>query len=69
MIPDGGYSLEEVAGTLFLKYGNLLFAVNVGEQGNITDEVRKHFDHLVRAGNQLPFVEPGTSAVDIPTLP
>ena len=69
MIQDDKYSIEEIAGTLFLKYGVLVCAVNIGEQGNITNDVRKHFEHLVRAGNQIPFVEPGQTNVDPPAPP
>ena len=45
------YSVEEVAGTLFLKYGNLVLAANIGEEGTIADTVRKHFASIVCAMN------------------
>lgn len=48
------YEMEEVAGTLFLKHGNLVLAANIGEEGNITDVVRKHFAFLCDAGNREP---------------
>jgi len=46
------YSVEEVAGTLFLKYDNLVLAANIGEEGMISDEVREHFRKIVETMNQ-----------------
>ena len=70
------YETEEVAGTLFLRHGNLVLAANIGEEGNITDVVRKHFEFLCDAGNREPprlppppDIPPGLTAVDIPTEP
>ena len=45
------YSVEEAAGTLFLKYGNLVLAANIGEEGAIADAVRKHFAAIVSTMN------------------
>ena len=45
------YSVEEVAGTLFLKYGNLVLAANIGEEGAIADTVRKHFAAIASTMN------------------
>lgn len=61
------YEVEEVAGTLFLKHGNLVLAANIGEEGCIPEIVRKHFRLLCDAGNREPprLEKP----VDIPTEP
>lgn len=45
------YSVEEVADTLFLKFGNLVLAANIGEADMITDAVRKHFAAIVSTMN------------------
>ncbi len=45
------YFVEEVAGTLFLRYGNRVVAANVGEQDTICDSVRTHFEYLAASAN------------------
>lgn len=45
------YFVEEVAGTLFLRYGNLVVATNIGEQDAICDSVRTHFEYLATSAN------------------
>ena len=45
------YSVEEVAGTLFLKFGNTVLAANIGEQDNICEIVRAHFNAIVETMN------------------
>lgn len=46
------YSVEEVAGTLFLKFGNTVLAANIGEQDNICEIVRAHFNAIVETMNK-----------------
>ena len=46
------YRVEEVCGTLFLKFGNLVVAANIGEENQIADTVRRHFEYLAAAGNE-----------------
>ena len=46
------YKVEEIAGTLFLKFGNLVVATNIGEENQIADTVRRHFEYLAAAGNE-----------------
>ncbi len=46
------YSVEEVAGTLFLKFGNTVLASNIGEQGSICEIVRAHFNAIVETMNR-----------------
>jgi hypothetical protein len=46
------YAVEEVGGTLFLRYGNTVLASNIGEQGSICDIVRTHFELIVKTMNE-----------------
>lgn len=46
------YSVEEVAGTLFLKFGNTVLAANIGEQDSICEIVRAHFNAIVETMNR-----------------
>ena len=46
------YSVEEVAGTLFLKHGNLVLATNIGEQFMVSETVREHFAAIVKTMNE-----------------
>lgn len=46
------YNVEEVCGTLFLRFGNIVLAANIGEQGAICDVVRTHFELIVRTMNE-----------------
>lgn len=46
------YKVEEIAGTLFLKFGNFVVATNIGEENQIADTVRRHFEYLAAAGNE-----------------
>ena len=62
-----GYNVEEVCGTLFLKFGNLVVAANVGEEGQIADTARRHFEYLAAAGNERAMkVPPPVAALDPP---
>jgi hypothetical protein len=45
------YSVEEVAGTLFLRFGNLVLAANIGEADMIADSTRDHFARIVETMN------------------
>ena len=49
---DTRYGVEEVAGTLFLKFGNVVLAANIGEEGNICGIVREQFDLIVKTMNE-----------------
>lgn len=50
-IKPSRYFVEEVAGTLFLRYGNLVVAASIGEQDAICDSVRMHFEYLAASAN------------------
>jgi hypothetical protein len=46
------YSVEEVAGTLFLKFGNTVLAANIGEQDSICEITRTHLNTIAETMNK-----------------
>ena len=50
--PRNEYRIEAIAGTLFLMFGGLTVAVNSGEEDQVPDVVREHFEYLAAAGNE-----------------
>lgn len=46
------YSVDEIAGTLFIMKNGNVVAANVGEQGDVTESLRADFRFLCDAANK-----------------